>query len=146
MLNRIVAAALLVGLACPVLAGPILDQAAGLAGGKSGDLVYDGSTAKSAAPQVDGTLKTGDPLATAGKPASRPALTAGFVPTPPHDAPKKKDSVKRDVIVGLIGAAAAVRVGFSLGLIGGPIGAVVGALLGFAIGFFLSKRLLKKKA
>jgi hypothetical protein len=145
MIHRTIAAALLVGLGSPVLAGqfasPAYDQAAGMAAGKSADAAYDGSTARTAVQtQVAGALATGG-LAVETPPAtltaaSRPALTAASVPEPTKDATKGKFITKQGLLWGAGGATVGAGVGWFLG---GPIGAVIGGLAGFAIGFLLSK-------
>jgi hypothetical protein len=146
MIHRTIAAALLVGLASTVwAAGPALDQATGLATGRSADTAYDGSPARTAVQtQVSGALTTGG-LAVETPPAavtaaSRPSLTAASVPSPSKDATKGPFITKR----GLLWGAGAATIGGGIGwFVGGPIGALIGALAGFAIGFALSK-ILKK--
>jgi hypothetical protein len=147
MIHRTIAAALLVGLASSVWAGgPAMDQATGLATGRSADTAYDGSPARAAVQtQVNGALTTGGlavetpPSALAS--ASRPSLTAAAVPSPAKDASKGPLITKRGLLWGAGGAAVGGGIGW---FAGGPIGAIIGALAGFAIGFVLSKLLHKK--
>lgn len=147
MIHRTIAAALLVGLAVPVLAGgPALDQATGLANGRSADAAYDGTPARTAVQtQVNGALTTGG-LAVETPPAavtsaSRPTLTAAAVPSPDKAAEKEPFVTKRGLLWGAGGAVVGGGIGWFLG---GPIGAALGALAGFAIGFALSKVLHHK--
>ncbi|HEX4046486.1 MAG TPA: hypothetical protein VH309_01555 [Elusimicrobiota bacterium] len=146
MIQRAIVAALLAGLASPVLAGqlgPAYDQAAGLAAGKSADATYDGGPARAAVQaQVAGAVQAGGlavetPSAATAPSALRPALTADVVPPAPEPS-KGKFLTVHGVLFGVGGAAVGAGVGWVLG---GPIGAALGALAGFAIGFLLSKLL-----
>jgi len=149
MIHRTIAAALLIGLASPALAGVAMDQANGLTTGRSPDAVFDGSAPRAAVQtQVDGALKTGDlaveappvPPASVTGAAHTASYAAAPVPEPTQDGTKGKFFTKRGLTIGVGGAVAGGAIGW---LLGGPIGAAIGALAGFAIGFLLSK-LLKR--
>jgi hypothetical protein len=138
MNRRTIAAALLVGLASPVLAqraGPAYDQAAGIASGRSADAAYDGSAAR-----MPVQPQAAVPFASDARPAastnvmevSRPPLTDTYIPNPAAAPAYAPDFIKAPEPAGAENGVPAS---------GGPIGAAVGAFAGLSIGFFLSKLL-----
>jgi hypothetical protein len=150
MMNRTILAALLAGLASPVLAAAFpsqtYEQAAGMVNGKSANTTYDGSTTQSAVEAQASAVPAAPAVAApaAAPSSSRTSLTAD-VPEPPTVEKKgsfiKSLFTKRALMVGAGGAAIGGGLGF---LVGGPLGAVIGALAGFLIGVAMSKVLHKK--
>lgn len=140
MIHRAVAAALLAGLASPVLAarlaGPAYNQAAGMAAGKNPDAAYDGSPARtelqsptSAAPTAVLAAETSPASAS----AARAALTAE-IPEPTRTN-AQTNFWKNNFFLGVGGIASGAFAGW---LLCGPVGAVVGAFIGFSISFAVS--------
>jgi hypothetical protein len=151
MMNRTILAALLAGLAAPVLAGvsggPTFQQASELAEGRSANAAYDGNLTQTAVSAQAGALTAGAPSVqtpAAAPQSARSSLTAA-VPEPPTVEKKgsfiKSIFTKRALMVGAGGAVVGGGLGF---LVGGPLGAVLGALAGFLIGVAMSKFLHKK--
>jgi hypothetical protein len=145
MIQRAIAAALLVGLVSPAFAqkmGPAYDQAAGLAAGKSPDAAYDGSAARTAVQVPPPGAAASAAAAVETTPAAtaiHPNLEASKVPEP--DAAKGKFFTKAGLKFGAVGALTGGAAGW---ILGGPIGAAIGIVAGFAIGFLLSKVLRKR--
>jgi hypothetical protein len=137
MIRRTIAAALLAGLASPVLAGqfasPSYDQAASLANGKAqAGAAYDGSVARGAvAAPVAGSLRTTPqtPLTSA-----HTSLQTMPVPAPETEAAGKLPIVH--VLYGTEGTPAGNGASNPLGAAGG---ALAGAAIGLGIGVAMSK-------
>jgi len=140
MIQRTFVAALLAGLASPVLAaqlvGPAYNQATGMAMGKNPDAAYDGSPARTELPGQIAAAPTPvlaaetSPAATS---AARPALTAD-IPEPPRTN-AQTTFWRNNLVLGVVGITSGARVGW---ILGGPVGAVVGAFVGFSISFAVS--------
>jgi hypothetical protein len=138
MIRRTIVAALLAGLASPVLAGqfasPSYDQAANLANGKAqAGAAYDGSVARGAvAAPIAGSLRT-----TPQTPLSsvHPSLQTMPVPAPETETSAQLPNV-RHVLYGNDGAPAENAPSNPLGAAGG---ALAGAALGLGIGVAMSK-------
>ena len=140
MIRRTIAAALLTGLAAPILAGqfagPAYDQAAGMAAGRSAGEAYDGNTTRPAVQIPPARIPATDSLAVETAPAAalpaiaRPGLATIAVPEPTREARTDEFPAERED-----GGSRRVPP------LGGCIGAAVGALSGCGIGFLLSKLL-----